>query len=79
MQKTYSHGQFLSNPLLQTRRMKNRTNEMDAELRRKIEGLTVSQIRLMAAIYAGMANQLRKKKSADSLAKWKARKEYRRN
>jgi hypothetical protein len=53
--------------------MKNSSNKMDAELEKKIEGLTANQIRLLASIYAGLAERLRKKTAADSLVKWKRR------
>lgn len=40
--------------------MKNRLNILDAELQRKIEGLSPSQIRLMADIFAGLGIELSK-------------------
>jgi hypothetical protein len=59
--------------------MKNRRNGMDPELEKLVEGLTPNQIKLMASIFAGRANEIRKKHSAESLAKWKDRKAYRWN
>jgi hypothetical protein len=56
--------------------MKNRSNGMDPELERMVEGLTPNQIRLLASIFAGKARELRRKQAAESLAKWKDRKEY---
>jgi hypothetical protein len=41
--------------------MKRNSNKMDAEPEKQIEGLTASQIRLLASIYAGFAEGLRKK------------------
>jgi hypothetical protein len=59
--------------------MKNRSNGMDPELQRLVECLTPNQIRLLASIFAGRAREIRKKRAAESLAKWKDRKEYRWN
>ncbi|HLX73038.1 MAG TPA: hypothetical protein VKV04_25715 [Verrucomicrobiae bacterium] len=59
--------------------MKDRTNGIEPELERLVEGLTPNQIRLLTAIFAGKAKELRKKNSAESLAKWKDRKEHRWN
>lgn len=60
--------------------MKNRSNDgMDPELERMVEGLTPNQMKLLAAIFAAQAKELRKKNSAESLAKWKDRKAYRWN
>jgi hypothetical protein len=59
--------------------MKNKPNEMDPELARLVEGMTPNQIKLMAAIFAGKAKEMRKKHAAESLAKWKDRKDYRWN
>lgn len=60
-------------------RMKNRSDGMDPELERLVEGLTPNQIRLLMAIFAGKAKEERKKHAAESLAKWKERKDYRWN
>lgn len=53
--------------------MKNRTNSADRELETQIEGLTAPQIRLLASIYAGLAEQLRQHAVSKSLSKWKDR------
>jgi len=52
---------------------------MDTELKQEIKGLTANQVRLLASIYAGLADRLRKKMASDSLAKWKGRDDYIRN
>jgi len=57
--------------------MKN--NRMDRKLEKQIEGLTPNQIKLLASIYAGMGERLRKKTAAECLAKWKLRNVYSRN
>lgn len=59
--------------------MKDRSNGMDPELERMVEGLTPNQMRLLAAIFAAQAKEIREKHAAESLAKWKDRKEYRWN
>jgi hypothetical protein len=65
--------------ILKNGAMKKRSNGMDTELKRKIKGLTANQVRLLASIYAGMADRLRNKAAADSLTKWKRRDDYIRN
>jgi hypothetical protein len=40
--------------------MKRHWNVLDPELQQKIEGLSTTQIRLMADILAGLANELSK-------------------
>jgi len=52
---------------------------MDPELARLVEGMTPNQRKLFAAICAGIADRLRKRVAAESLAKWKDRKDYRWN
>lgn len=54
-------------------------NGMDKELEKQIEGLTPNQVKLLASIYAGRAELLRKQSAADCLAKWKDRKACRWN
>jgi hypothetical protein len=76
---SYSHGQRMSRRILENVAMKNRSNGMDTELKQKIEGLTGSQVRLLASIYAGLADRLRNKTAAISLAKWKGRDDHSRN
>ena len=51
--------------------MKNRSNGTGSELELLTRGLTPNQIKLMASIFAGRARDLRKKRVAQSLAKWK--------
>lgn len=69
----------MSNYSGQNWRMKNRSNGMDPELERLVKGLTPNQIRLMASIFAGKARELREKRAAQSLTKWKDREGYRWN
>jgi hypothetical protein len=69
----------MSDPLRQSRRMKNRSNGMSEELAKLAEGLTPNQRRLLASIYAGMANGLRQRLIAKNLANWKGRDDYSRN
>jgi hypothetical protein len=64
----------MSNRLLQNASMKNRTDNEDRKLEREIEGLTASQLRLLASIYAGLAEQLRQITVSKNLSKWKDRK-----
>jgi hypothetical protein len=52
--------------------MKNRSN-MDRELEKRVEGWSANQIKLLAAIYAGLAERLRKKNAAEGLVNWKSR------
>lgn len=59
--------------------MENRSNGMSEELEKLAEGLTPNQRRLLASIYAGIANDLRKRAIAKDMAKWKARENYSRN
>jgi hypothetical protein len=59
--------------------MKKWPNGMDPELERLVEGLTPNQIRLLASIFVGRAKEIRKKHAAESLAKWKQRRDYRWN
>jgi hypothetical protein len=42
----------MSNRILQNDIMKNRSNNIDTELKKQTEGLTANQIRLLASIYA---------------------------
>lgn len=59
--------------------MKNRLYGSDPEMEQLVEGLTPNQIKLLTSIFAGKAKELRKKNTAESLAKWKDRKFYRWN
>lgn len=56
--------------------MKNRSNRIDPELERMVKGLSPNQVKLLASIFAGKARELRRKETAESLAKWKDRNEY---
>jgi hypothetical protein len=70
--KTYSHTHQMSYLLPENGCMKN-TSNMGRELEKQIEGLSANQIKLLASIYAGLAERLRKKNLADSLMNWKLR------
>jgi len=52
---------------------------IDEKLKKHVEGLKPNQIRLLASIYAGMADRLRRKKLRNSLTKWKSREDFNRN
>lgn len=69
----------MSHCMLQDGLMKNRANSMDKELKEQIEGLTANQIKLLASIYAGLAERLRQNTVAETLSKWNDRKSNSRN
>jgi hypothetical protein len=52
---------------------------MDAKLKKQIEGLKPNQIKLLASIYAGLAECLRRKKATGSLGNWKSRDDHSKN
>jgi len=54
-------------------------NTLDEKLKKNVEGLTPNQIRLLASIYAGLAEYLRRKKVTGSLSNWKSRDDYNKN
>jgi hypothetical protein len=66
-------------PIFENDRMNRNSNRMDAEPEKQIEGLTASQIRLLASIYAGLADRLRKKTVTEGLVNWKRRDDYSKN
>jgi len=49
---------------------------MDEKLKKHIEGLKPNQIRLLASIYAGLAERLRRRKVNASLTNWKRREDH---
>jgi hypothetical protein len=69
----------MSDSIAETARMNRNSNMMDAKLGKQIEGLSASQIRLLASIYAGMAERMRKKTVSEGLMKWKRRDDYSKN
>jgi hypothetical protein len=69
----------MSDSIPETAHMKMNSNMMDTELEKQIEGLTASQIRLLASIYAGFAEGLRKKTVTEGLMNWKPRDDFRKN
>ncbi|HLX69417.1 MAG TPA: hypothetical protein VKV04_07305 [Verrucomicrobiae bacterium] len=50
-------------------------NRIDPELEAQIKGLSAKQIRLLASIYVGLAEALRKE-TTESMTKWKDRNEH---
>ena len=66
-------------PVFENGCMKRNSNRMDAELEKQIECLSASQIRLLASIYAGLAERLRKKTVTQSLENWKPRDDFSKN
>jgi hypothetical protein len=81
-QKSYPHflhGQLLSTHSRQNGPMKNRSKGNDGQLEKQFEGLTRNQKRLLASIYAALAQRLREKAVADSLKNWKSREDWSRN